>query len=155
MNGGWPCVSLLGGPVHRFDPRLTGRYSREKIMSGRDHTEDRSGGRSPRTLWAYAYEVMPPQGDDEMEGIGTLLSEEHTNAKLSARLWAGRMVREQMVTHIMVVSDSPDQTLEVNRRLESRLEGLKARYSLSVPMAVEDDSPAQLPEPDGPPGKDP
>ena len=38
------------------------------------------------------------------------------------RVWAGRMVREQRVTHIMVVSDSPDQTLEVNRRLESRLE---------------------------------
>ena len=123
-------------------------------MSGKDHTEDRSGERSPRTLWAYAYEVMPPQGDDEMKGIGTLLSEEHANAQRSARRWVGRMVREPRVTHIMVVSDSPDQTLEVNRRLESRLEGLEARYSLSLPMAVEDDNPAQLPEPDGPPGKD-
>ena len=123
-------------------------------MSGKDHTEDRSGERSPRTLWAYAYEVMPPQGDDEMKGIGTLLSEEHANARRSARRWVGRMVREPRVTHIMVVSDSPDQTLEVNRRLESRLEGLEARYSLSFPMAVEDDNPAQLPEPDGPPGKD-
>ncbi|MFH1834487.1 MAG: hypothetical protein ABH877_05630, partial [bacterium] len=76
-------------------------------------------------------------------------------AKRTKRVWAGRMVREQRVTHIMVVSDSPDQTGEVNHRIESRLEGLKVGYSLSAPMAVAGDDPAQPPTLDLPPGQDP
>ena len=122
------------------------------MMTGRDHTKD--GERPPKTLWAYAYEVSPPQRGDVMKGIGTLLSKEHANAKRSTRLWAGRMVREKLVTHIMVVSDSPDQNLEVNRRLEDRLEEIKARYFISVPMAVEDDDPTEPPEAESAPGDD-
>ena len=121
-------------------------------MSGKDHTEDKGGGCSRKTLWAYAYEILPPQPDDLMKEIGILLSEAHANAKRTQRLWAGRMIREQRVTHIMVVSDSPKQTLEVNNRLESRLERLKAKYSLSVPMAVADDKLGQQPESDLTPG---
>jgi hypothetical protein len=124
-------------------------------MSGKNHTEEKGGERPPRTLWAYGYEIIPPQGDHLMKEIGTLLSEEHENAKRTERVWAGIMVREQRVTHIMVVSDSPDQTRGVNRRLESGLERLKAGYSLSAPMAVADDDPAQPPAPDLPPGQDP
>ena len=123
-------------------------------MSGKDHTEEKSGGRFPSTLWAYTYEILPSQGDGPMKEIGTLLSEEHENAKRTKRVWAGRFVREQRVTHIMVVSDSPDQTGKINRRIESRLEELKAGYSLSAPLAVTDDDPAQPPPPEPPPEQD-
>jgi hypothetical protein len=44
------------------------------------------------------------------------------------------------------VSDSPDQSGEVNRRLESRLKLLQAAFSLTVPMALPDD---EAPSPDG------
>lgn len=124
-------------------------------MQRKDHTEEKSGGRSPRTLWAYGYEIIPAQGDDPMKEIGAILSEEHENAKRTGHVWAGRMVREQRVTHIMVVSNSPDQAGRVNRRIESRLEKLKAGYSLSAPMAVMDDDSAQPPAPDLPPRQDP
>ena len=124
-------------------------------MPKENHTEEKSGGELPRTLWAYGYEILPSQGEDPMKEIGTLLSEEHENAKSTERVWAGRMVREQRITHIMVVSDSPDQTGRINRRIESRLENLKAGYSLSAPMAVTDDDPAQPPAPDLPAKQDP
>lgn len=121
-------------------------------MPEEDHDDEKSRRGIPRTLWAYGYEIIPPQGDDPMKEIGTFLSMEHENAKRTGHVWAGRMVREQRVTHIMVVSDSPDQAGGVNRRLESRLERLKAGYSLSAPMAVSDDDPAQPPARDQPPG---
>ncbi|MCJ7630694.1 MAG: hypothetical protein MUO50_20140 [Longimicrobiales bacterium] len=124
-------------------------------MPEKDPTEEKRGGISPRTLWAYGYEIIPPGGDDLMKEIGSLLSEEHENAKRTKRVWAGRLVREQRVTHIMVVSDSPDQTGEVDHRIKSGLERLKAAYSLSAPMAVAGDDPAQPPAPDLPPGQDP
>ena len=121
-------------------------------MLVKDQSEEESGGKVPRTLWAYGYEILPSQGEDPMKEIGALLSDEHENAKHMDRVWAGRMVREQRVTHIMVVSDSPDQTGSINRRIEKRLERLKAGYSLSAPMAVTDDGQAQPPAPDLPPG---
>jgi hypothetical protein len=124
-------------------------------MPLKDQPEEQSGGELRRTLWAYGYEIIPPQGDDLMKEIGTLLSEEYENAKRTKRVWAGRMVREQRVTHIMVVTDSPDQTGGVNHRIESRLERLKAGYSLSAPLAVADEDPAQTPGPDLPPDQDP
>lgn len=123
-------------------------------MSGKNHIEERNGGRFPKTLWAYGYEIIPPQGDDLMKEIETLLLEEHKHARRKKRVWAGKMIREPRVTHIMVVCDSPDQTLQVNHRLESRLMSLKAGYSLSAPMAVLDDDPAQPPAPDIPGGPD-
>jgi hypothetical protein len=30
-------------------------------MSGKDHTEEKSGERPPRTLWAYGYKILPFQ----------------------------------------------------------------------------------------------
>ncbi len=93
----------------------------------------------PKPLWAYAYEIVPPQAEDQLNAIRTLLEEEHAAARRAARTWTGKLVCGQQVTHILVVSDSPDQRREVNRRLEGRLQQLKAQFSLTVPMALADD----------------
>jgi hypothetical protein len=53
--------------------------------------------------------------------------------------WSGRLVREQRVTHILVVSDSPEQNLEVNHRIEAALRDLEAGFSVTSSMAVEDE----------------
>ncbi len=93
----------------------------------------------PKALWAYAYEIVPPLGEDQLNAIRTLLEKEHSEAQRAASTWTGKLVCEQQVTHILVVSDSPDQDREVNRRLEGRLRQLKAQFSLTVPMALPDD----------------
>ena len=93
----------------------------------------------PKTLWAYAYEIVPPQAEDQLNAIRTLLEKEHAEARHAARTWTGELVSEQRVTHLLVVSDSPDQNCEVNRQLESRLTQLRAGFSLTVPMALADD----------------
>jgi hypothetical protein len=105
------------------------------------------------TLWAYAYEILPTQVEGrmhaEVEGrmhaIRTLLKEEHLKARQASRTWTGRVVSEQQVTHILVVSDSPDQHRAINRRLETRLKELKAAFSLSPPVAVAAENPLMPP----------
>ena len=101
-----------------------------------------NGSNPPKALWAYAYEIVPPKTADHMKVIEAFLEEEHAQAKQTARTWRGQLVCEQQVTHILVVSDTPDQSGEVNRRLERRLKALKAGYSRTVPMALSDDNPA-------------
>lgn len=102
-------------------------------------------GSPPATLWVYAYEFARPPEQHQLTAIRALLEREHTAARRAERTWSGRLVYEQRLTHILVVSDSPDQGREVNRRLESRLKLLQAAFSLTVPMALPDD---EAPSPD-------
>jgi len=98
--------------------------------------ETEKRGPPPREVWAYGYQISPPLGRDRLGMIENLVDEEHTNAKLGARTWQGRLVVEEQVTHILVVSDSPDQDLEVNRRLEAELTRLEAPFSVTASVAV-------------------
>jgi hypothetical protein len=107
----------------------------------------------PKPIWAYAYELVPPQADDRLGPIVALLDQEAASAKLRAQTWEGRLVREKRVTHILVVSDSSDQGRDVNHRIERELAALQAAFSITAPMAVVDD--AQLPPDDAPPEQDP
>jgi len=77
--------------------------------------------------------------EDRLDAIRTLLEHEHSEAMGEARTWTGKLVCEKRVTHILVVSDSPDQRREVNRLLEGRLTQLKAGFSLTLPMALADE----------------
>jgi hypothetical protein len=94
-----------------------------------------------KTRWAYAYRIVPPQAEDQLRPIQILLDHEHSDARRRARTWEGRFVLEEQITHILVVSDSPDQDREVNRRLGVALKQLKAGFSLTAPMAVAADTP--------------
>lgn len=92
-----------------------------------------------KTVWAYAYQIVPPQPEDRLRAIEALLDREQSEAGNGARTWVGRLVAQEHVTHILVVSDSPEQDLEVNRRMEAELRKLKAGFSITAPMQVADE----------------
>lgn len=99
----------------------------------------------PRTTWAYGYRIEPPLTQARLRVIEGLLGAERSNAKLGARTWEGRFVVEEQVTHILVVSDSPDQQLEVNHKLEAELRKLDAGYSITPAVAMADHGEAAPP----------
>lgn len=92
----------------------------------------------PPSIWAYGYEIAQPLAADRLRSIEKLLEKEQTHAKRRARTWASRFVVEERVTHILVLSDSPDQRLDINRRLEEELEKMKIGFSISPPVVVTD-----------------
>ncbi len=94
----------------------------------------------PKPIWAYAYELVPPQAEDRLGPIKPVLDHEQAEARRGARTWVGSVVLERQVTHILVVSDSPEQNREVNRRLEAKLKELKAGFSITAPMLLADDA---------------
>lgn len=98
--------------------------------------EQNKRGPPPRTIWAYGYEISPPLARDLLDSIEALVDDERSSARLDARTWEGRLVVEEQVTHILVVSDTPDQDLVVNRKLEAELKRMKAGFSITVPLAV-------------------
>lgn len=100
----------------------------------------------PKPIWAYAYELVPPQTEERLHQIKRVLDREHTVAKRDARTWASSVVVESQITHILVVSDTPEQNLEVNLALEAKLKELDAAFSLTAPMVVAAD-PIETPSP--------
>lgn len=98
------------------------------------------GSPSAKTIWAYAYQIDPPQPEDRLLKIKALLDHEHSNAKHKAETWKGKFVEEKQITHILVVCDSPDQGRDVNRLLEAELKELDAAFSITAPMAVTGDA---------------
>jgi hypothetical protein len=101
----------------------------------------KQGSQVSKTRWAYDYRIVPAQPEDRLRTIRALLDQEHSDARRRARTWEGRLVFEEQVTHILVVSDSPDQDREVNRRLGLALNELRAEFLLTAPMAVANDAP--------------
>jgi hypothetical protein len=95
---------------------------------------------TPKMVWAYAYQILPPQPAARLHSIKTLLDHAHTEAQRDARTWTGRVVVEDQVTHILIVSDSPEQNHEVNRKLEAKLQELNAGFSITVPIAVAEEA---------------
>jgi hypothetical protein len=89
-------------------------------------------------VWTYAYEIVPPQAEGRLGTIKTLLDRESADARLRAQTWVGRVVLQRQITHILVVSDSPQQDHEANRRLEAELKDLNVEYSITAVMAVAD-----------------
>lgn len=94
------------------------------------------GDGSAKTIWVYGYELLPPQHRDRLGRVSELLDDAHVAAGLTAETWGGRLVNGDEVTHILVVSDSPDRTREVNRQLEVELRNLGACFTLTIPLAV-------------------
>lgn len=90
-------------------------------------------------MWVYAYEIVPPQAKDRLRMIRAMLDQECSDARCGGRTWAGQLVVEEQVSHILVVSDGPDQAREINRRIEAELTTLEAGFSVTAPMPVVDD----------------
>lgn len=89
-----------------------------------------------KTLWAYAYQIVPPQPEHRLASIRALLDREHTSAKAGSHTWEGRLVLEQQVTHILVVSDSLEHGQASSQRLEAALGGLHAGFVITAPLAI-------------------
>ena len=90
----------------------------------------------PRSVWTYAYEVIPPQAERRMRFVLAILERGHEEARLEARKWTARLVQERTVTHILVVSDSPDEDGEFNHRLEAGMREVEAAFARTAPLAV-------------------
>jgi hypothetical protein len=97
-------------------------------------------GQAPRlpAVWAYGYMITPPLTQDRLQALRDLLQDEQVLAKLDRRTWEGRFVVEEAVTHILVVSDTPDQQLRSNHRIEEELRRLEAGFLVTPPVALAD-----------------
>jgi len=89
-----------------------------------------------RSLWAYAYQIVPAQPSRRLGTIRTLLKDETAAARGGARAWSGRVVQERRATHILIVSDAPGRNHAINRQLEAELERLDAAFCVTEPLAV-------------------
>jgi hypothetical protein len=92
-------------------------------------------------LWAYAYQLLPPRATDRLSGLLALVDRENTAALRGAGTWRARLVCETRVTHLLVLSDTPDLDGAMNRRLESRLRELDVRFTVTLPLRVDGPSP--------------
>lgn len=94
-----------------------------------------------RTLWAYTYRLDPPQSVLSLKAVRALLEREHTAAHDREGTWEGRLVVDDRISHILVLSDSPELDGDVNRRLETELRALDGGFALTVPMAISGETP--------------
>jgi hypothetical protein len=100
--------------------------------------------KSPTSLWAYAYQIVPPQPKSRLDTIQGLLDREHEAARTEGHTWTGRLVLERLVTRILIVSDSPDQARGVNRGLASELHRLQVTYSRTASLEIPAEQPAAI-----------
>ena len=92
--------------------------------------------RSPHTIWAYAYQIVPPQTRSRLRAVAGLLESEHSAARRGSRTWNGRLVVGARTTRILIVSDSLERCRAVNRRLDAQLNLLKVAFSVTEPWAL-------------------
>jgi len=107
-----------------------------RVVNDEVRMPTRNNSPSRKPIWTYGYQIVPPQPEGRLATIPPLLDQQHTGAKRTGRTWAGRMVLEQLVTHILVVTDDPALTDSINRQLGAELERLDVKFQLTVPMAV-------------------
>jgi len=88
-------------------------------------------------IWAYAYQILPPQPAARLHAIEKLLDGAHRDAQRAARTWTGKVVLEERITHILIVSDSPEQNHEINQTLEAGRRDIDAGFSATVPLSVD------------------
>lgn len=91
-----------------------------------------------KNLWAYAYQIVPPQPSGRLGTIRALLKGETVAARDGGRSWSGRLVFERHATHILIVSDDPERDHAINLRLESELLRLETPFSVTKPLAMLD-----------------
>lgn len=103
---------------------------------------------TPRPIWAYTYTLVPPRSAEELRSIRKVLDNERRAAAVRDARWEARLVNDERISHILVLSDSPDVDVEVNNRLEAALRAIGAGFAITVPMAVESYPPAGIPRKD-------
>jgi hypothetical protein len=117
-------------------PRSNGVRSRRKTAEASSQAVTGATSRSPVTLWAYTYQIVPRQTRSELRAVSALLDREHAAAKDDAARFAGRLIACTQATRILIVSDRAERSCEVNQRLEAELRQLKADISVTAPVDV-------------------
>jgi hypothetical protein len=89
-------------------------------------------------IWTYGYVFTPPIARNRIGPIEALLVHGGSRARLDSHIWEGRLVNGVVITHILVVSDSPAQDLEVNELLAAELDRLEAPFVLTASIEMGD-----------------
>lgn len=89
-------------------------------------------------IWAYGYKLSPPVSRNRLAGVQALLDDEHRDAQLTDRIWAGRLINGDEITDILVVSGTPNQNLAVNRKLAAEFLRLHADFFMTSSVEVRD-----------------
>ena len=90
-------------------------------------------------MWAYAYQIVPPQSKRRLDAIRDLLDHEQTAARNEGRTWASRLVLERRATRILVVSDRPDQERGVDDTLAAELDRRHMPFTRTAPMEIREE----------------
>jgi len=91
--------------------------------------------RAPES-WAYAYQLNPPQPEPRFAKIKMLLRRARLAAQRAGRLWTGQVVKDAHITHILVVTDAPDEARAVDRAIDAELKRLKMGFAITRPARV-------------------
>ena len=83
--------------------------------------------------WAYAYQLDPPQPELRFAKLKALLRRARLAARRNGRLWTGQIVMEAQITHILVVTDAPDEIRAVNGAIDAELKRLKMGFVITAP----------------------
>ena len=75
--------------------------------------------------WAYAYQLDPPQPEPRLAKVKTLLRRARLAAQRDGRLWTGQIVMEAHITHILVVTDAPEELRAVDRAIDAITDALE------------------------------
>ena len=86
--------------------------------------------------WAYAYQLNPPQPEPRFAKLKILLRRARRAAQRDGRLWTGQVVMEAHITHILVVTDAPDEGRAVDRAIDAELKRLKMGFAITGPARV-------------------
>jgi len=93
---------------------------------------------SSPNLWAYTYRLIPPLAPERLRALRTLLAREQKAAKARDGVWQGRLVVDDRVSHLLVLSDSADLEDDINRRITAALRALDTTFAVTIPLAVGD-----------------
>ena len=86
--------------------------------------------RAPES-WAYAYQLNPPQPEPRFAKLKMLLRRARQAARRDGHLWTGRIVMEDRITHILVVTDAPNEVRAVDRAIGTELKRLKIGFAIT------------------------
>jgi hypothetical protein len=108
--------------------------SNGKKGNGRPATKVEHG--PPYDRWVYAYQLDPPQPEPRFKKINALVRQAQSAAARKGRIWTGRIVVETLITHLLIVTDHPDQVPAVNQAIEAELKQLDMGFALTGPAPL-------------------
>lgn len=85
--------------AHREEPRAQHLWRSSRSTRGCSSRRGCTG----KAVWAYAYQIVPPQTQDRLDAIKALLDQAHEDARSAARTWRSRRPEEGCLPSSRVV----------------------------------------------------